>query len=72
MKIMSKKFIYGLIAGLIIAWVTSGLFCGSDNKEFEYMPGPNNSIYKIDKATGDVFWIVGESITKIEQADRER
>ncbi|MBE9529598.1 MAG: hypothetical protein IME99_10235, partial [Proteobacteria bacterium] len=37
----------------------------SDSKEFDYMQGPNASIYKIDKSTGDVFWIVGDTATKV-------
>ncbi len=69
MKITSKKFIFGFIAGLIVASVFSGLFCASDTKKFEYMDGPNESIYKIDKATGDVFWIKGDSVTKVDSTD---
>ncbi len=71
MKIKSKKFIYGFIAGLIVAWIASGLFCGTERVEFEYMPGPEESIYKIDKATGDLFWVVGDTVTRVESVDNK-
>jgi hypothetical protein len=43
-----------------------GFYCRSDITKYEYIPGPKESIYKIDKATGDVFWIRGDVVTKVE------
>jgi hypothetical protein len=66
MKIINKKFILGFIAGLILAWVLIGFYCRSNIAKYEYIPGPKESIYKVDKATGDVFWIRGGVVTKVE------
>jgi hypothetical protein len=67
MKIISKKFILGFIAGLILAWIMIGFYCRSDITKYEYIPGPEESIYKVDKATGDVFWIREGVVTKVER-----
>ncbi len=64
-KITSKKFILGFIAGVIVTLIFSGILGGRNEARYQYTPGPEGTVYKIDKASGDVFWIRGDEITKV-------
>jgi hypothetical protein len=66
-KIKNKKFILGFIAGVIITLIMSGILGGRDGSRYQYTPGPEGTVYKIDKATGDLFWIRGDVITKVRE-----
>ncbi len=64
-KIKSKKFILGFIAGVILTLIFSGILGGRDETRYQYTPGPEGGLYKIDTVSGDVFWIRGDEITKV-------
>jgi hypothetical protein len=69
-----KKFVLGFIAGVIVTLIMSGVLGGlgggPDVARYEYMDGPEKTLYKIDIATGDVFWIREGSITKLKEAKK--
>jgi len=71
MKIINKKYIIGFIAGIIVALLVAGILDRPPRSRYDYLPGPEGAIYKVDKATGDVFWIKGTKVTKVEAADGE-
>ncbi len=70
-KIKIKKFVLGFIAGVILTLIMTGVLGGLGRgpvaKRYEYMDGPGGTMYKIDRATGDVFWIREGAITKLKE-----
>ena len=64
-KLKNKKFILGFIAGVILTLIVTGVLRDRDGSRYQYTPGPKGSLYKIDKASGDIFWIRGDEITKV-------
>lgn len=70
-KLKIKKFVLGFIAGVIITLVMTGVLGGlgggARGPRYEYMDGPDGTLYKIDRVTGDVFWIREDAITKLKE-----
>ncbi len=73
-KLKIKKFILGFIAGVILTLMMTGVLGGLGRgpvaARYEYMDGPEKTLYKIDRATGDVFWIREGAITKLKEEKR--
>jgi hypothetical protein len=69
-----KKFVLGFIAGVIITLIMTGVLGGLKGgpvaPRYEYMDGPEGTLYKIDRVTGDIFWIREGSITKLKEAKK--
>jgi len=54
---ISKKFIICFNAGIIVALLVAGILDRSPRNRYDSLPGSDGAIYKVDKATGDKFWI---------------
>lgn len=69
-----KKFVLGFIAGVIVTLIMTGVLGGLGGDpvapRYEYMDGPEGTLYKIDRVTGDIFWIKGGAITKLKEAKK--
>ncbi len=73
-KVKIKKFVLGFIAGVILTLIMTGVLGrlggAPGTPRYEYMDGPEGTLYKIDRATGDVFWIREGAITKLKEAKK--
>jgi len=56
------------LVGFIIGFIVAISLVSIIQLRYTYVPGPLGSVYKIDRLYGDTYLILGNTISKVEEA----